>query len=111
MEILDYNVVFHKSVYAEFTLYIPKFDLEIARCREFRMHGENGPRRWFSFPGFWHETVDSKGFKPFVRFRFKSTEDALWEAVRKAVDVYLEKHPELDVKPQSFEEKESELPF
>ena len=112
MELLDYKVVLNKSTYAEFTLYIPKFDLEIAKCREFRMNGDKGPKRWFAFPAYWYEGVDNKGWRPIVKFRYKVTEDNLWEAVRKLVDEYLAAHPEVEVKPQSFEaEGEPELPF
>lgn len=113
MEMIDYKVVLNKSVYAEFSLYIPKFDMEIAKCKEFRMSSDSGPRRWFAFPAYWHETLESKGWKPILKFRYKATEDMFWEAVRKLVDEFLAAHPEVEIKPQSFENESTlpELPF
>lgn len=113
MEISDYRVVLNKSVYAEFTLYIPKFDLEICRCREFRMNGEKGPRRWFSFPSHYSEEGGEKKWKPTVRFRMSATESNLWEAVKEQVDALIAAHPELEVKPIEFttDSSNAELPF
>ncbi len=109
IEIVDYKVVLNKSVYAEFTIYITKFDLEIGKCREFRMVGDKGPRRWFSFHNTFDEDV--KLWKPTVKFRLKATEDTLWSVVQEAVDKHLEENPDLEVKAQSFNTATPELPF
>lgn len=110
IELKDYELVLNKSLYASFTVYIKKFDIEIAQCKEFRMSGEKGPRRWFAFPSYRKETVDGFKFFPIVKFSLPSTEEKLWEEVRKLVNAHLLEHPELDRQPEDFNSTQ-ELPF
>lgn len=111
IELVNYDVVLNKNTYAEFTLYILKFDLEIAGCREFRKDTEKGKQRWFSFPVKWVEKGDYSGYKPLIRFRNKLTEEKIWEKARELIDAHLIAHPELDVKGADLSASESELPF
>lgn len=111
MEVTNYKPLLKNSLYAEFNLYVPKFDLHFNRIKEFRMEKNGEQRRWFSFPSFVEESLEGKKFIPYVKFGLGSTETAFWEKVRTAVDEFLALHPEMEVQPQSFDTLAQELPF
>lgn len=109
MEIIDYKVIGNGNTYAELNVYVPKLDMEINRCKEFRMVKDGKERRWFSLPGYYDK--EKSLWIPFLKFRTPMNETKFLDTLKDAVDAFIAARPEMETEPMDFMSSEMEMPF